>query len=505
MTLLFCGFMHGGFMQKVVESVANESDVWASVAVDYNRVTEFPVYKVLKPGLEMEFDPLKTMRADDGFGWFDFAGVPDDARRAFYVSMDRVFLTPASLTERESLLFRYMRGMNALIETHFPNPGTAYFTSTPHFHWDIALSICLQNRGWSVRCFTICSESQLLLVKTIKGSQTDELVKLRSADLVSTSGPSNAVSANLAQSKDFNKHVLRPVDRSFPKIARFLFRLLKVVLQPQRFHYFPQSRLTLILLGFAWAKNRTSLRRWLSLNGLTSLPDSDFVYFALHSQPERSTVPDAGAHWYQANAILELRRVLAPEITIVVGEHPRQIGRQGPDLRQTHYRSPVDYQNIASIPNTLMAHWTLESNTLISKALFVATCTGSTGWQALTRGVPALNFAPAWYSTGSAGNAVWDARSNMATAVLKLSCVSRETVLRGVKRMRSLSHRYGIAGLDSSVESLPGSAFGLDSTVWEQKKKLLGEKMASTLLQSYLETFSAHDLSVAPLTKKIKN
>jgi len=55
------------------------------------------------------------------------------------------------------------------------------------------------------------------------------------------------------------------------------------------------------------------------------------------------------------------------------------------------------------------------------------------------------------------------------------------------------------------VESLPGSAFGLDSTVWEQKKKLLGEKMASTLLQSYLETFSAHDLSVAPLTKKIKN
>ena len=126
-----------------------------------------------------------------------------------------------------------------------------------------------------------------------------------------------------------------------------------------------------------------------SIPKLKSPPENDYVYFALHFQPEATTSPLGGIYVDQYFAILMLARSLPAGISVVVKEHPRQHFWQ---------RFPDFYKLLKSEDNIKFAHIKTDSHTLTKKALAVATITGTVGWEAIFNKKPVLLFGSVFYT-----------------------------------------------------------------------------------------------------------
>lgn len=113
-----------------------------------------------------------------------------------------------------------------------------------------------------------------------------------------------------------------------------------------------------------------------------------FVYFPLHLQPEMTTDTLGGRYYDQLLAIEKLRKILPEEWCIYVKENPIQ----GPYMRGKNF-----YNRIKSIKNTKLLSKSLDTYSIMKACQFVATITGTAGWEAITGGKPALVFGLAWY------------------------------------------------------------------------------------------------------------
>lgn len=132
------------------------------------------------------------------------------------------------------------------------------------------------------------------------------------------------------------------------------------------------------------------------LRRLSSAPAAGetYVLLALHYQPERSTVPLGGVFGDQLLMVQVLSRTLPVGWKLYVKEHPWQLQPYG---RGELQRSNDYYDRIAQLPNVRLLPADAPTPILIDGARAVATVSGSVGWQAMCRGVPALVFGEAWY------------------------------------------------------------------------------------------------------------
>jgi hypothetical protein len=121
-----------------------------------------------------------------------------------------------------------------------------------------------------------------------------------------------------------------------------------------------------------------------------------FVIFALHYQPERTTMPEGGVFEHQLLAIKMLARSLPKGWLIYVKEHPRQFSLN--DVRTNNFRDRNYYDRLAEIPQVRLLPVAQNTAELIPKAQFTASVQGSIGWEGLLQGKPALIFANAWYA-----------------------------------------------------------------------------------------------------------
>lgn len=119
-----------------------------------------------------------------------------------------------------------------------------------------------------------------------------------------------------------------------------------------------------------------------------------FVYFPLHYEPERTSNPDGGVFHDQIIAIVALRRILSPDIRIIVKEHPSQ----------TYYgtrgilgRSPLFYKTINSINGVCLAASEVSSISLINRSVFTATITGTSAIESAILGKKSLVFGDTWF------------------------------------------------------------------------------------------------------------
>lgn len=129
-----------------------------------------------------------------------------------------------------------------------------------------------------------------------------------------------------------------------------------------------------------------------------------YVYLPLHVQPERSTAPNGGIYDHCELMLEAVVRLVPPDWLVLVKEHPSlfrswQVGERG--------RRPSDYARMAALPNVRLIPLNTNPFDLIDNARAVATVTGTSGWEAIARGVPVLCFGIAWYQ-GCDG--VFDAR-----------------------------------------------------------------------------------------------
>jgi hypothetical protein len=119
-----------------------------------------------------------------------------------------------------------------------------------------------------------------------------------------------------------------------------------------------------------------------------------YVYVPLHVQPERSTSPNGGIYDHADLLIQAVAQSVPSGWLVYVKEHPSQfkpwhVGERG--------RRLSDYAAMTAAPNVRLVPEDTKPFDLIDNARAVATVTGTSGWEALARGVPVLCFGIAWY------------------------------------------------------------------------------------------------------------
>ena len=116
--------------------------------------------------------------------------------------------------------------------------------------------------------------------------------------------------------------------------------------------------------------------------------DCKFVYFPLHLQPELTTSAIGKEHSDQLLAIEKLSRLLTDDYSIFVKENPKQGGQM---------RGSQFFQRLNRIDKVRLLPSYANTYQLIEKSQFVATITGTVGWEAICKGKNVLVFGIPWY------------------------------------------------------------------------------------------------------------
>ncbi|MBN2435948.1 MAG: hypothetical protein JXK07_11850 [Spirochaetes bacterium] len=125
-----------------------------------------------------------------------------------------------------------------------------------------------------------------------------------------------------------------------------------------------------------------------------------FVVFALHYQPEATSLPRGGMFHDQLYIIELLSKHLPKDWNIYVKENPKQFNPlgEGATCRLLRfYRDAMEFPRVSFIP--------VDYNpfTLIDEAKAVITIAGTMGWEAMVRKKPVICFGQSWYESFTHG------------------------------------------------------------------------------------------------------
>lgn len=178
-------------------------------------------------------------------------------------------------------------------------------------------------------------------------------------------------SSDLDITKFFDvKRILRKMREK--KSCFFYFALQKISYKVIRMILSKEFRKTINTLDINFDKNKK------------------FVYFPLHFQPEMTTDTLGGMYEDQIIALEKIAYLIPDDWVIYIKENPKQ----------TYYkRSRRFFDRIGSIKKVQWVNSKISTYALIASSQFVATITGTVGWEAVSGGKNVLLFGAAWYRT----------------------------------------------------------------------------------------------------------
>lgn len=115
---------------------------------------------------------------------------------------------------------------------------------------------------------------------------------------------------------------------------------------------------------------------------------SKYVYFPLHLQPELTTSTLGSIFADQLLAIERLAEIIPEDWHIYVKENPKQTA---------FMRGQWFFDRLCSITKVKKVTREYDTYFLIKHSMFVATITGTAGWEAISGGKNVLIFGKAWY------------------------------------------------------------------------------------------------------------
>ena len=114
-----------------------------------------------------------------------------------------------------------------------------------------------------------------------------------------------------------------------------------------------------------------------------------FIYFALHYQPEKTSVPEGKQYYDQITALEELSNIIPDDFYIYVKENPKQ---------DEIFRGNDFFARLRKIKKVKFLPINVSSQYLIDKSQIVGTLTGTVGFEALLCEKPVIVFGYAWYN-----------------------------------------------------------------------------------------------------------
>lgn len=339
-----------------------------------------------------------------------------ECERYFMLVMDRLSAKSQSIRNRK-VLFRELLGFFKAFFEENTDITHVFFPRTPHFGWDVVLFFVAKHLGINTLILQRTDLNRFHLIRTDWRYALD-LVKLDnnevhwSADEINTmlQGDSEFVK----YSKSLNSHInqvsaRRNVLRYSINALRFIFRWTRLPIHLWKTRdkpwtdsaFFCNERVSFSEKYYLYIKRYLDNKKYLSAyKHLSVIPDLNvpYIYCAMHFQPERSTQPEGMGYEDLFLAISMLSAALPSGWLIYVKEHPRQFDSWPPDLRKMNARSVNYYNEIAAIPGVKFVPVDFNSHALISNSRIASTITGSTGWEALKSGKPAIILGYSWYS-----------------------------------------------------------------------------------------------------------
>ena len=135
--------------------------------------------------------------------------------------------------------------------------------------------------------------------------------------------------------------------------------------------------------------------RWYNKNAVGPDYSRPYIYFAAPLQPERSTCPDAGVY-FDLHLILDVLSKALPEGWVIYyKEHPSTFRRPFNIDNAINIRS---YERIRRIPNCIFIDYKEDPFKMIDHSMATASARGTTAWEGMMRGIPAITFGNWWYN-----------------------------------------------------------------------------------------------------------
>lgn len=121
---------------------------------------------------------------------------------------------------------------------------------------------------------------------------------------------------------------------------------------------------------------------------IDNVSEDAFVYFPMHLQPEMTTATLGNEYRDQILAIERILEIIPNNWYIYVKENP---------LQDYRWRDKYFFARLKSLPRIKFVTNNTNTYELIDKCKFVATITGTAGFEAISGGKPVLVFGLAWY------------------------------------------------------------------------------------------------------------
>lgn len=203
-------------------------------------------------------------------------------------------------------------------------------------------------------------------------------------------------------------------------------------------------------------------------------PRGGFALFALHYEPERTSVPEGYPITSQIDAIAIVRKILPDDLTLVVKEHKSQAS---PALRGFAGRSQYLYDFVSSLPNTILMGPGSSTSDLISQARCVVTLTGTIGIEAASRGVRVAYFGWPWWQ-GLPGTTRISSLTSFDD-IVALPSSDAETTIRTLVKALDGSAILGICSEDPTDYQQRNGP--LEETFWESSSRAILSEICDLL------------------------
>lgn len=158
--------------------------------------------------------------------------------------------------------------------------------------------------------------------------------------------------------------------------------------------YLDDNRVSLIESVYVKRLRRKLLNSYLDIVSDVKF-DTDYVFFPLHYEPERTSNPDGGDYYLVYDAIAALRSFVPQNIPIYVKEHYSQFTNM---LYGYRGKSPYLYRAIRELPNVYFLDYKLNTENLIRNSIFTASQTGTACLEAACMGTKAVLMGDVWFS-----------------------------------------------------------------------------------------------------------